>query len=58
MDLMLGNSKFEFINKIKAYMKLLPKVKFIHDYHSEASFLERLEKRPDANILKEKFTKK
>ena len=55
MDLMLGNSKFEFINKIMARLNLLPKVRLIHDYHCESSFLERLQKRPVADILKEKF---
>lgn len=55
LDLMIGNSKFGFINKIKAALGLLPKVKLIKDYHCEESFLDKLQKRPDVEILKDKF---
>lgn len=52
LDLMLGTSKYEFINKIKAYLGLLPKFKLIRDYHCQESFLERLNKRPEADKIK------
>ena len=55
LDLMFGNSKFEFINKIKAYLGLLPKFKITHDYHCKESFLNRLNKNIDSSQIKNKL---
>lgn len=55
LELLLGNSKSKFVNKIKAYLNLLPKVSIIHDYHCEESFLEKMENRLNAEKLKKVF---
>ncbi len=54
-DLMVGKSKSPIINKIAAYLGILPKVKMVRGYHGEDSFISRLNNRPNAEQLKSRF---
>lgn len=55
LDIELGDSKFPFINKIKSYMGLLPKLKFNKNYHRSDSIMHKLNRleQADADALKD-----